>query len=236
MTTWPEEPGALIALQEALARAAPDPWRPGPAPLRVGGVFVCFGRGGSGPGSRGDPGWAGAAVMERRRLLGASTATGKAGAPYVTGMLALREGPLLEAAARGLTPRPEVLIVNASGRDHPRRCGLALHLGAILDWPTVGVTWRPLFAAGDPPGNGAGATSLLNLDGETVAAYLRARHGVHPLVVHPGWRTDLDTALAVVRACILRAVTPEPLRQARRLARTARATAVSAPSSRPGEE
>lgn len=222
MTTWPETPDALREVQEALARETPDPWRPGPGPLRVGGVAVCFGRGDSGPGARGDRGWAGAAVMEGRRLLARVTASGEAGAPYVAGMLALREGPLLEAAARALDLLPEVLIVNATGRDHPRRCGLAVHLGAVLDLPTVGVTWRPLFATGDPPGPDAGATSPLALDGEVVAAWLRARPGVHPLVVHPGWRTDLDTALAVVRACVLRAVTPEPLRQARRLARTAR--------------
>lgn len=223
MSPWPETPEALWVVQEDLALAAPDPWRPGPGPWRVGGVFVCFGRGGSGPGSRGDPGWAGAAVMEGRRLLGGSAVAGEAGSPYIPGMLALREGPLLEAAVRAVEPRPEVLIVNASGRDHPRRCGLALHLGAVLGLPTVGVTRRPLFAAGDPPGNEAGATTPLTLDGEIVAAWQRARPGVHPLVVHPGWRTDLDTALTVVRACIGRAATPEPLRQARRLARTARA-------------
>ncbi len=220
---WPDSAEILHQVQHTLRGETPDPWRPGCASLRVGGVMVCFGRGGSGPGARGDRGWAGAAVTEGRRLLAGCTVTGEAGAPYVPGMLALREGPLLEAAVRALDLMPDVLMVNATGRDHPRRAGLAVHLGAVLDLPTVGVTWRPLFAAGDPPGPEAGATSPLLLDGEVVAAWLRARPGVHPLVVHPGWRTDLDTALAVVRACVVRAVTPEPLRQARRLARTARA-------------
>ncbi len=223
MPAWPDTEEALVKVQETLAWQKPGPLRPGAASLRVGGVTVCFGRGGSGPGARGDRGWAGAATMEGRRLLAGCTVTGEAGAPYIPGMLALREGPLLEAAVRGLAVRPDVLIVNATGRDHPRRAGLAVHLGAVLDLPTVGVTWRPLFAAGDPPGPEAGATSPLLLDGEVVAAWLRARPGVHPIVVHPGWRTDLDTALAVVRASVVRAVTPEPLRQARRLARTARA-------------
>lgn len=160
--------------------------------------------------------------MEGYRLLVGVHVTGEATGPYVPGLLALREGPLLEAAARALAVRPDVILVNASGRDHPRRAGLALHLGAVLDVPTVGVTWRPLLAIGEPPGPQAGATSPLYLAGEVVALWLRARAGVHPLVVHPGWRTDIPTALAVVTSCIRRAVTPEPLRQARRLARTAR--------------
>lgn len=223
MATWPETPAALLDVQEALSCLRPDSWRPGPGPWRVGGVFVCFGRGGSGPGAAGDRGWAGAAVMEGRRLVAWATATGEAGSPYIPGMLALREGPLLDAAVRNLAKGPDVLIVNASGRDHPRRAGLAVHLGAVLGVPTVGVTWRPLLARGDLPGPEEGATSPLFLDDEVVAAWVRVRPRVHPLVVHPGWCTDLDTAMSVVRSCVGRAVTPEPLRQARRLARLARA-------------
>lgn len=223
MPPWPETPEALCQAQAALARESAEPWRPESTTFRVGGVYVCFGRGGSGHGARGDRGWAGAAVMEGRRLIAGTTVTGQANSPYIAGMLALREGPLLEAAVRSLDVLPDVLIVNASGRDHPRRCGLAVHLGAVLDLPTVGVTWRPLFAQGEWPGPCPGSTSPLLLEGELVALWLRARPGVHPLVVHPGWRTDLDTALAVVQSCIVRAVTPEPLRQARRVARTARA-------------
>jgi hypothetical protein len=74
--------------------------------------------------------------------------SGPVGGPYLPTMLALREGPLLEQALRALPVAPEVLVVNATGRDHPRGAGLALHLGAVLGLPTVGVTTRPLVAQG----------------------------------------------------------------------------------------
>ena len=84
----------------------------------------------------------------RRRLLAGVASSGPAGGPYLPALLALREGPLLEQAVRALPIAPEVLVVNATGRDHPRRAGLALHLGAVLGVPTVGVTTRPLVAEG----------------------------------------------------------------------------------------
>jgi deoxyribonuclease V len=172
-------------------------------------------------GAAGDPGWAGAALADRRTAVVAAPA----GAPYEPGLLALREGPLLEAAVRALPQRPEVLIVNATGRDHPRRGGLALHLGAVLGLPTIGVTHRPLAAAGAWPPDRRGESSPLRLEGETVGAWLRTRPGTRPLVVHPAWRTDMSTAIELVLALTGRRRTPEPLRQARRAARSARAGA-----------
>ena len=74
--------------------------------------------------------------------------TGVAGAPYVPGLLALRIGPLMERAVHGLATRPDVVLLDATGRDHPRGAGLALQLGAVLGLPTVGITHRPLLARG----------------------------------------------------------------------------------------
>jgi deoxyribonuclease V len=122
---------------------------------------------------------------------------------------------------RALQPAPDVLLVNATGRDHPRRAGLALHLGAVLEFPTVGVTHRPLLAQGEWPSDAAD-TSALRLGSDVVGHWLRTRPGVRPLAVHAGWRTDPDTAVAVVRAALTGRRTPEPLREARRLARRAR--------------
>lgn len=163
-----------------------------------------------------------------RHLAGTVVVRGQAGARYRPGLLALREGRLLEAAIRALPERPEVVIANATGRDHPRGAGLALHLGAVLDFPSVGVTDRPLLASDADPGADRGARSPLLLDGAEVALLVRTRAGARPLVVHPGWRTDLDTAASVVLAAIRRARTPEPLRRARREARMARAAEESA--------
>jgi Endonuclease V len=128
---------------------------------------------------------------------------------------------------RELPVRPDVLLVDATGRDHPRRAGLALQLGAVLDLPTVGVTHRPLLADGAwPEATAAGASSPLTLEEETVAIWLRTRARARPLAVHPGWRIDADTARSVVLAAAGRTRTPEPLRAARRLARVARAGAL----------
>jgi deoxyribonuclease V len=224
MARWATDAADLAAVQEELARATPPAWLPAPGRLLVGGCYVCFASGVTGAGAAGDQGVAGAAVTRGRRLLAAATAAGPAGAPYRPALLALREGALLEAAVRALPLRPDVLLVNATGRDHPRRAGLALHLGAVLDLPTVGVTDRPLLAEGDLPPDAGGATAPLLLDDEPVGHWLRTRQGVRPVAVHAGWRTDGDTAIEVVLAATRRpARTPEPLRRARTAARVARA-------------
>ena len=91
------------------------------------------------------------------------------------------------------------------------------------------MTDRPLLAQGAEAPPESGAMSPLLLDGSEVARLLRTRPGVRPLVVHAGWRTDLDTAAHVVLASIRRARTPEPLRRARREARRARAAEENRP-------
>jgi deoxyribonuclease V len=214
---WPRTAPELKREQESLARVEPPPWAFTEGAL-VAGCFVCFPRGPTGPGAQGDPAWAAAAAGAD-----AAVVRGSAGAPYAAGLLALREGPLLEAAVRELRRPPDVVLVDATGRDHPRGVGLALHLGAVLELPTVGVTHRPLLAGGTwPEGEEPGATSALLLGGEPVALWLRTRPRVRPVAVHPGWRTDAATARTVVMASVGKSRTPEPLRAARRLARVAR--------------
>jgi deoxyribonuclease V len=118
---------------------------------------------------------------------------------------------------------PDVLLVDATGRDHPRRAGLALHLGAILDLPTVGVTHRPLLAQGAWPGDEPGAHTLLFIDESVVGAWLRTRRGARPVAVHPAWRTTLEDAIDVVSRAARGHRTPDALRYARHVARIARA-------------
>jgi deoxyribonuclease V len=163
--------------------------------------------------------------MRDERLIQGVVVAGEPGAPYEPSLLALREGPLLEAAVRALAEPPEVLIVHAAGRDHPRAAGLALQLGAVLDVPSIGVTDRPLQANGAEPGPERGETSRLLRNGVEAARMLRSRAGARPIVVHPGWRTDLETAVSVALASTRHVRTPEPLRRARSLARRARAAA-----------
>jgi deoxyribonuclease V len=213
---WPLTPEELIEEQARLAALELGAWRFEPD-AQVGAVFVCFARGGSGPGGAGDPAWAAACVGR-----GTTAVAGRAGGPYEPGLLALREGALLEAAVRALPDLPDVLLVDATGRDHPRRAGLALQLGALLELPTVGVTHRPLVAGGGWPAEERGARSPLLRGSELVGYWLRTKAGTRPLAVHAAWRTDPDTAADVVLS-VSRARTPEPLRRARRRAREARA-------------
>jgi deoxyribonuclease V len=215
---WPQTAEELAQVQHALAAAALPEWRLPEGPVEIGGCFVCFERGPSGPGRVGDRGWAGAALASGPTAV----AGGRAGAAYEAGLLALREGRLLEEAVRRLPRLPDVLLVNATGRDHPRRAGLALHLGAVLGAPTVGVTHRPLLAGGDWPEDEAGTATPLELEGEVVGYWLRTRPGTRPLAVHAAWRTDPETALAVVRTSLRGRRTPEPIRVSRNAARLGR--------------
>jgi deoxyribonuclease V len=220
VSAWPQTREELIEEQLRLAALDPPSWEFAPG-ARVGGVFVCFARGGSGPGGAGDPAWAAVGVGDETVVV-----SGRAGAPYEPGLLALREGALLEAAARKLAEAPDVLLVDATGRDHPRGAGLALHLGAVLDLPTVGITHRPLVAEVEWPADERGGRSPLCLRGK-VGYWVRTRAGTRPLAAHAAWRTDADTAAEVVLATA-RARTPEPLRAARRRAREERAVATRA--------
>ncbi|MFQ5948127.1 MAG: endonuclease V [Acidimicrobiia bacterium] len=226
---WPRSTQQLIEAQEALAAKTPEPWSPPEGPPVIGACFVCFEQGESGPGSAADRGWAGAALMRNRRLVAEGAVDGQAGGTYSPGFLALREGRLLEAAVRALLEQPDVLLVNATGRDHPRRAGLAMHLGAILDLPSVGVTHRPLIATGEWPPLERSATAPLSVAEEVVGFWVCTRSDARPLAAHAGWRTDPLTAVQVLLAAGGRARTPEPMRQARRVAREARAAAGPVP-------
>jgi deoxyribonuclease V len=229
---WPTSPAELIVAQHALASATPDPWAPRHDPLAIGACVVVSARGQAGPGQRGDPVWAAAAVLRRRRVMAEVTLATTAAGPYEPGLLALREGPCLTAAVTALTVAPDVLLVDATGRDHPRGAGMALHLGAETALPTVGVTHRPLLARGAWPPDERGAHSPLVLGGACVGAWLRTRRGARPLAVHPGWRTTLEQAIEVVLLSARAHRTPEPLRRARWLARVARSTSENRVASR----
>jgi deoxyribonuclease V len=222
MATWPASADDLIQLQQALGELNPERWQPPTTLTRIGACFVCFERVHEAGGAV-DQGFAGAAVTYRRRLLAGVTSSGSAGGPYLPALLALREGSLLEQAVRVLPIAPEVLVVNATGRDHPRRAGLAFHLGAVLGLPTVGVTTRPLVAQGAWPTDARGATAPLLVGGEVIGCWVRTRAGAKPVAVHAAWQTDAQAAAQVVLAATRRARTPEPLRRARTLARTRRA-------------
>jgi deoxyribonuclease V len=193
-----------------------------PSVALIGGCWVCFPRGLAGPGTDHDQVWCAAVIMRAGKLVEQRVIRGTAGAPYVPGLMALRLGRLMEDAVRALSSRLDVLLLDATATDHPRRAGLALQLGAELDVATIGVTHRPLVASGKWPNDERGAMSPLRIGDSVVGCWLRTQPGVRPLAVHPGWRIDLDTAVDVVLSLTSEQRTPEPLRRARQLARRTR--------------
>jgi deoxyribonuclease V len=119
---WPTQPEQLVEVQQALAIQVTEPWVPGDGPPRVAACWVCFPRGLAGPGAAGDQAWAAVVAMQDGRVLELHTTTGRAGAAYTPGLLALRAGALLETVVETLAERPDVLLLDGTGRDHPRRC------------------------------------------------------------------------------------------------------------------
>jgi deoxyribonuclease V len=219
---WPTDAHSLITYQQQLASVAARLAILDPRSVIIAGCWVCFPRGLSGPGTDHDPAWCATVIMSGGRVIEQQMINGTTSAAYVPGLMALRVGLIMEQAVLALSRRPDVLLLDATARDHPRRAGLALHLGAQLDLPTIGVTHRPLIATGDWPADQRGATSPLRIGDAVVGCWLRTQPGVRPLAVHPGWRLDLATAVDVVTFLTKRRRTPEPLRRARQLARRTR--------------
>ncbi|NIP17685.1 MAG: deoxyribonuclease V [Xanthomonadales bacterium] len=138
--------------------------------------------------------------------------------PYVPGLLSFRELPaVLEAFAR-LKKKPDLAFCDGQGVAHPRRLGVASHLGLLLDLPTIGVGKSRLVGSFEPPGEKKGDHSRLVDGEEQIGTVLRTRDGVRPLFVSPGHRVSQDTACELVLAACPRYRLPEPIRAADRLA------------------
>lgn len=142
--------------------------------------------------------------------------------PYVPGLLAFREAPvLLEAFAR-LRCEPDLLVFDAHGYAHPRRMGLASHLGLVLDRPSIGCAKSVLVGEWDEPPREAGAWTPLVHEGETIGAALRTRDGVKPIFVSIGHRVSLATAARLLLQCCDGRRIPKPTRAADQLVRARR--------------
>ncbi len=138
--------------------------------------------------------------------------------PYVPGLLSFREIPaVLEALAR-LPALPDLLLCDGQGIAHPRRLGIASHLGVLLDHPTIGVGKTRLIGTHDPVPEEKGAWVPLRDKGEVIGAVVRTRSGVKPLYVSPGHRISVEGAVRWVLACTTRYKLPETTRWAHRLA------------------
>lgn len=137
---------------------------------------------------------------------------------YIPGLLSFREIPAALAAFDKLTVRPELVMVDGQGIAHPRRLGVASHLGLWLDLPTIGVAKSRLCGVHDDVPEKRGEWTPLIHRGETIGAVLRSRGGVKPVFVSLGHRISLATSLDWVVKCLGRTKLPEPTRLADRLA------------------
>ena len=142
--------------------------------------------------------------------------------PYVPGLLSFREGPAVLAAFEKLSRLPDLIFFDGQGIAHPRKIGIASHIGVLLDLPSIGVAKSPLAVSGSEPGLEPGAvTQWKNRRGEIVAAAVRTKLRSKPLYISPGHKIDLDTSVRLVLEACRGYRLPEPTRQAHNAAAVA---------------
>jgi len=137
--------------------------------------------------------------------------------PYIPGFLSFREAPAVAAAARKLKQKPDILLIDGQGRAHPRRFGLACHVGLDLGWPTIGCAKSRLIGEHRPVGRKKGCQCRLMDKGELIGKVVRSRDDVKCLYVSVGHLMEMDEAVRVVLRCCRRYRLPEPTRQAHNL-------------------
>ncbi len=205
---WDISPQAAVAIQRELAgqvRIAPLA-----RPVRyVAGADTSY--------NRGSNRVAGAVVvwdMEQQEVVEQRTAVVETPFPYVPGLLAWREAPALMPAFAALTTTPDVLVFNGHGIAHPRRLGLATHLGLVFGLPAMGVAAKKLCGTHDTVGDYAGDAVPLHLDGNLAGQVIRTKSGCNPIYVSPGHLMTVDDACQIVMATTLGYKLPAMIRKA----------------------
>jgi deoxyribonuclease V len=154
--------------------------------------------------------------LETRAVLEQRSASAPLRFPYVPGLLSFRETPAILAALRRLRATPDALLVDGHGFAHPRRFGIACHLGVLTGIPTLGVAKSRLIGAHAEPGAARGSAAPLLHDGARIGTVVRTREGSKPLYVSVGHLVDLESAVALVLAACDGHRLPEPTRRADR--------------------
>ena len=213
--SWNLSTSEAVALQKRLATEVIREDRLGSV-RRVAGVDVGYGK-------RGGDARAAVVVLDLADLtvLESVTATRAVAFPYVPGLLSFREAPVAIEALGKLLIRPDLLLCDGQGIAHPRRLGIASHLGLLLDIPSIGVAKSRLIGTHEDPGPRRGDWAPLVNKGEVIGAVLRTRPGTKPIYVSIGHRICLDTAVSCVMRCTTRFRLPETTRAADRLSKVA---------------
>ncbi len=207
--SWDLDYRAAIALQKELsARVVLQNRLPHEVRL-VAGVDVSYRR-------HGETFFAAVVVLSWPDLqpVTAASAVDRVSFPYIPGLLSFRELPVLLKAFRRLDVHPDLVLVDGQGIAHPRRFGLACHLGLWLDVPSIGCAKSRLVGEGEEPGIEAGAHSPLRDGDEVIGALVRTRTGVRPLYISPGHGVDMMAAVDWTLRCCRGYRLPEPTRQA----------------------
>ncbi|MFI1938601.1 endonuclease V [Streptomyces purpureus] len=218
---WPADEATARAVQDELrGKVVLDEAGPTPGNGVVTGVDVAYD-------DERDVVVAAAVVLDARSLdvVEKTTAVGRISFPYVPGLLAFREIPTVLAALESLNTAPGLVVCDGYGLAHPRRFGLASHLGVLTGLPVIGVAKNPFTFTYEPPGERRGSTAALVADDshgrETVGRALRTQDGVKPVFVSVGHRVTLDAACAHTLHLSPRYRLPETTRHADALCRQA---------------
>ncbi|MEU5432717.1 endonuclease V [Streptomyces sp. NPDC020719] len=222
---WPTDEAQALAVQDELrGRVVLDEPGPPPGAGLVTGVDVAYD-------DERDVVAAAAVVLDAATLevVEESTAVGRVAFPYVPGLLAFREIPTVLAALDALRTGPGLVVCDGYGLAHPRRFGLAAHLGVLTGLPVIGVAKNPFTFTYEQPGAGRGDSSpLVDERGEEVGRALRTRDAVKPVFVSVGHRVGLDNACDHVLRLTPHFRLPESTRRADALCREALRTVLMA--------
>ncbi|MGE3818144.1 MAG: deoxyribonuclease V [Isosphaeraceae bacterium] len=226
---WDLSPEEAVELQRALATEV-DATTPLGDPGTVAGADVSY--------NKFDPRLFASVVVLDAETLAVVESVGiesVARFPYVPGLLSFREVPALLEAFRLLRTVPDVVVCDGQGIVHPRRLGLASHLGLWLGLPTIGAAKSRLCGDHEEPGPERGDCSPIRVDGEIRGEVLRTRRRVKPIFVSPGHRCDVPSATRIVLRSTPRYRVPEPTRHAHDLVNQLRRAAgpTSTPSTEP---
>ena len=160
--------------------------------------------------------------MQDHEVVETATATRKLVRQYQVGYLSLTIGPILEDVVASLSVRPDLILVNAAGRDHMRGAGLAIQLGAAVEIPTVGVTEHPEIGDAPDPDTHRGDWTPVRIDNRLVGFRVRTASKANAVMAHAAWLTTPETARETVLRTTARQRMPEPLQRARDLSRRLR--------------
>jgi len=135
--------------------------------------------------------------------------------PYIPGLLSFREAPAIINAFHALenTTKPDLLVIDGCGVNHPRFAGLATHVGVVLDVATVGVAKNLLCGSGEVPMT-EGEAHMIKYKGREIGYYLKSKKGCKPIIIAPGHKVSLQSSLQLIKNCICKHKLPEPTRMA----------------------